>query len=118
MVLKDLIDLSPLVLKAPNSTKGLSKENNGILRFVDKNGKPISKIKIEAGETIGYTAKWDGEKNKAGVGMHFTIAKFQFIQQYRDFLVVKPFKTLSQVQEIYQNYLLVPCSLESPVRCK
>ena len=57
LVLKDLNNLSPIVLKAPNSTS-----RNGIIpRFIDKSGKPISTVKIGVGETIGFTRKWSGK---------------------------------------------------------
>lgn len=118
LILKDLINLSPFVLKAPCSTKGLVKENNGIPRFIDRNGRPTSKVKIGVGETIGYTAKWSGEENKGAIGLHFTIAKFQFVQQYRDFLAIKYSLEIPEVEQAYQKYLIVPCSAESPVRCK
>lgn len=125
IVLKDLINLSPTILKAPKSTK-----INGIVpRFINKNGKPISTVKIGVEETIGFTAKWNGNINSSVTGLHFTIVKYQFVQQFRDFLgdigIISAkderdhtHKADELVINTYKNWLIVPCSSESPVRCK
>ena len=113
LVLKDLENLSLLIKSSPCSSKGLTKVNKGIPKFIDRTGKPISKIRIAAGETIGFTRSWIGIKNDKKVGMHFTIVKYQFIQQYREELgegVNNP--------EKHPTWFIVPCSSESPVKCK
>lgn len=125
IVLKDLINLSPTILKAPSSTKIEDK----VPIFIDKKGKPISTVKIGVGETIGFTAKWNGNINSSATGLHFTIVKYQFVQQFRKFLVdigivfAKDAREHTNkgdelIKNNYKNWLIVPCSSESPVRCK
>lgn len=113
LVIKDLINLSLLIKSAPCSTKGLVKHNNGIAKFIDKNGRPISKVKIGVGETLGYTRKWSGNENKSATGMHFTIVKYEFVQQFREALGAGVNSALE-----HPNWFIVPCSSESPLRCK
>lgn len=113
LVIKDLINLSLLIKSAPCSTKGLVKDNNGIPKFIDKNGRPISKVKIGVGETIGYTRKWSGKENKGATGMHFTVVKYEFIQQFREALGAG----VNSASD-YPNWFILPCGSESPVRCK
>lgn len=108
LVLKDLIDLSPVVLRSVNSTK-----RNSVPRFTDNLGKPIKAVKVGIGETLGFTSSWSGAINKSATGLHFTFVRYKFIQQFRDAL-----GRGENVMLKYPTWFIVPCGSQSPVRCK
>lgn len=107
LVLKDLINLSTLVLKSVNSTK-----QQTVPKFIDRL-KPIKGVKLQIGDTIGFTAPWSGDTNRSATGLHFNFVKYQFIQQYRDAL-----GRGENVMSKYPTWFIVPCGSQSPVRCK
>jgi RHS repeat-associated protein len=103
LVLKDIENLSSKIRQAPVTTK--SNPN-----FLDKNGRPISKVTLKAGDYIGTTRKWSGTTNSAQVGLHFTFVNFQSIKQYR--------KDISAGNGSPASFFIAPCGSSSPVRCR
>lgn len=119
LVLKDLVNLSKLVLKSPQ----IVNNNGNAIPIFDKNKNPISNIKIGINETIGFTRAWTKEDDKkSAIGLHVTVVKYEYIQQFRQYLINKhdPIKWRSgQLDvEVLSNYAITPCGNESPIKCR
>jgi hypothetical protein len=100
MVLKDVENVSSKVRQAPYGTAP----------FLDKNGNPISKVFLKAGDRIGSTSKWEGPTNKYQRGMHFGFSHFEFARQYRD--------NMRKAYSSPSSYFIDPCGSSSPARCR
>lgn len=99
--------------------------------FTDRQGKPVSNIRVEAGDLIGTTTTW--ENGKYGT-FHFALLKYEKVQEYRtkvgagasgvgeDDLVKEIIKKAKMLQMIAKvpiplSWFISALSPESPVKC-
>jgi len=92
MIIKDLETLGPktqaVSASIPNNDATKTKDES---RFTDKNGRPLSNIKLNPGDLIGTTTKWKppgapkyySEYNREFGTFHFGFIYYKFVQQYR-----------------------------------
>lgn len=146
MIIKDLVTLGPKTQAVRASTPDNRNTKIDESRFTDKNGNPISKIKLVAGDLIGTTMRWKDigaakyypEYNREFGTFHFGFIYYKFVQEYRrlkgigyrDGIATDVATDVSELTTIYDvitkkpkmtklpmNWFIAPCSPESPVKC-
>lgn len=145
MIVKDLVTIGPKITATRATTPDReSTPRKDESRFTDKNGNPISTIKLVAGDLIGTTTIWSRllaanyyPEYKRDFGtFHFSFLKYEFAQNFRlkkslggDLFQdedIKPGEKLYTKRSakgemidvrIPKSWFIAPCSPQSPVRC-
>ena len=137
MLLKDLQILGPRIKQSPGTGGGAG------FAITDKSGRPLSKVRVNAGDLIGTTAYWKissarlfysgYEQGEFGT-FHFAFLKYEHAQQYRsnissaDGVAIDDIamqrnaenfqKTQSKKIVVFPlSWFIPPLSPDSPVKC-
>lgn len=143
MIIKDLVTIGPKITATRATTPDIKHTTEkDESKFTDKNGKPLSTIKLGAGDLIGTTTIWTKMiaakyypeyAGKFGT-FHFSFIKYKFVQEYRTLKGEgtrnKTTADIANVPEltrrtvgknayidIPKHWFIAPCSPESPVKC-